>query len=96
MQVPAARLSVVLCSDDGNLALWPDFCGSDTLETQRLAGPVTTAAAAPLPGGAFVACVGTAGASLFCVRAELAAGVLQTRVARLNAPAAASAGGQQV
>lgn len=87
---------MVLCSDDGNLALWPDFCGSDAMETQRLAGQVTGAAAAALSGGAFIACVGTAGAALFCVRAEPSLGGLQTRVARLSAPAAAPLAGQQV
>ena len=87
---------MVLCSDDGNLALWPNFCGSDAMETQRLAGQVTGAAAAALSGGAFIACVGTAGAALFCVRAEPSPGGLQTRVARLSAPAAAPLAGQQV
>lgn len=95
MQSPA-RLSVVLCSDDGNLAMWPDFCGSDAVETQRLAGPITAAAAAPMSGGAFVACAATAAAAIVCVRARPSPGGLQTSVSRLTAAAGTVSAGQQV
>ena len=95
MQSPA-RLSVVLCSDDGNLAMWPDFCGSEAVETQRLAGPITAAAAAALPGGALVACAATAAATILCVRTRPPPGGLQTSVSRLTAAAGALSAGQQV
>lgn len=92
----SARLLVALCSDDGNLAVWPDFCGSDAVETQRLAGPVTAAAASPLPGGGFAAAVATAAAQLFCVRAQPSPDGVQTSVTRFTSAAAAPAAGQQV
>jgi hypothetical protein len=59
----------VLCSEDGNMALWPDFCASDALLTQRISGTVTALAAAALPEmpGAFMACAATADGSLHSV-----------------------------
>ncbi|BDA43944.1 Nuclear pore complex protein NUP133 [Coccomyxa sp. Obi] len=90
-----ARLSVVLCSDDGNLAMWPDFCGNNAVETQRLAGPITAAAAAPMPGGAFVACAATAATAIVCVRARPSPGGLQTSVSRLTEAAGTALAGQQ-
>jgi len=56
---------VVLSTEDGNVAVWRDFGapgvegGADAV-TERVSGAVTALAAAPAPGGGFVAAVATA------------------------------------
>ena len=65
-------LAVIQCSEDGNIAIWPDFCGSDVLATLRVAGGGTVAALAAAPRqpgggaspGAFLAYAGTADGAL--------------------------------
>ena len=82
-----------LCSGNGNLAVWPDFTGSDAVATQRIAGTVTALTAAAAPGlgpGAFLACAATSDAALH--RLEGAPGGsdgLQTSVRRLSPLASA-------
>ena len=81
------------------MALWPDFCGSDSLLTQRIAGIVTALAAAALPGlpGGFLACVATADGALHRVQAEpRGGGRLEASVRRLPVAAAPQAASQQV
>ena len=74
----AGSITVLLCSEDGNLAIWPDWVASDAVDTQRVPGTVTALAATA--HGAFLAVAATSDGALH--RIECSAG--QATVRRLG------------
>ncbi len=84
---------MVLSTEDGNVAVWRDFGapgaegGADAV-TERVPGEVTALAAAPAPGGGFVAAVATAEHGVRLLRGTVGAGgALSVAASELGAAA---------
>ena len=81
-------ITVLLCSEDGNLAVWPDFLSSDAVDTQRVPGTVTALAAAATARGGFLAVAATSDGALHHIQGG--AGPVSVRRLSHAAPAAPS------